>query len=138
MAFALLIIGTILLVSTIRNTQDYLVKLIKIDFTGQGNFVYWVVAILIIGAVGYVQKLKPLSDGFLVLVLLVLFLKKGNPQGVGGGFFAQFTQALGTTGQSSTSTTISLPGITAPVGGATSTTNPTTGATTVSLPGFGG
>lgn len=96
MAFALLIIGTILIVATVRNTQDSLIAQVAKDFTGPSNFIYWIVAILIIGAVGYVEKLKPLSDGFLILVLLVLFLKKGNPQGVGGGFFTQFTAALQT------------------------------------------
>lgn len=104
MPFALIIIGAVLLVASVRNTQDQLPDgspglfgLVKGDFSGQGNFVFWVVSLLIIGAVGYVPKLKPISDGFLVLVIIVLFLTKGNPNGVGGGFFSKFSQALQTT-----------------------------------------
>lgn len=109
--FALLIIGAVLLVSAVRNTQDDLFKLIQGDFTGQGNFVFWVVSLLIIGAVGYIPKLKPVSDGFLVLVLVVLFLTRGNPSGVGGGFFSKFTQALQSTTvkQAATQTASSTP-----------------------------
>lgn len=97
MPFALLIIGAVLLVSAVRNSQDDLFKLVTGDFTGQGNFVFWVVSLLIIGGIGYIPRLKPISDGFLVLVLVVLFLTRGNPSGVGGGFFSKFTQALQST-----------------------------------------
>jgi hypothetical protein len=45
----------------------------------------------VIGAVGYVPKLKPLSDGFLVLIILVLFLKKDS------GIFDKFNEQLATT-----------------------------------------
>jgi hypothetical protein len=95
MPFALLIIGIVLLVSAARNTQDDLFTLVKGDFTGQANFIFWVVSLLIIGAIGYIPKLKPISTGFLVLVLLVLFLSKGNPNNAAsGGFFQKFTAAL--------------------------------------------
>lgn len=104
MPFALLIIGVVLLVSAVRNTQDDLFNLVKGDFTGQGNFVFWVASLLIIGAVGYIPKLKPVSDGFLILVLVVLFLKRGNPQGIGGGFFEKFTGALKSTQQTQAAT----------------------------------
>lgn len=105
MPFAFLIVGAILLVSAVRNTQDDLFTLVKSDFTGQGNFIFWVVSLLLIGAIGYIPKLKPISDGFLVLVLLVLFLTKGNPNNPGsGGFFEKFTTALKST-QSSASDT---------------------------------
>ena len=82
-------------------TQDTLFSTVKGDFSGQDNFIYWFVAIIIIGAVGYIPKLKPISTAFLALVIVVLFLKKGSSNGLGGGFFAQATTALG----SSTATT---------------------------------
>lgn len=103
MPFALLIIGIILLVAAVRDSQDDLFKLVKGDFTGPNNFVFWVVSLLIIGAVGYIPKLKPISVGFLTLVLLVLFLSRGNPQNAtSGGFFEKFTAAI--KGTQSTST----------------------------------
>lgn len=97
MAFALIAIGLVMLVSAVRNTTADLTKLIKGDFTGQGNFVYWLVSILVIGAIGYIPALRPVSRVFLALVIVVLFLKKGNPNGIGGGFFSQFNSQIGTT-----------------------------------------
>ena len=97
MPFALLIIGLALLASAIQGTQQQFLDLLVIDFSGPSNFTYWVLALLLIGAVGYIPKARPVSDAFLVLVVLVLVLSKGNPSQSGGGFFAQLTQALSTT-----------------------------------------
>jgi hypothetical protein len=97
MAFALLIIGAVMLITAVKNTQSDLAVLVKGDFTGNPNFVYWIVAIGIIGAVGYIPKLKPLSTAFLGLVILVLFLTKGKTSGVGGGLFSQLTTGLAST-----------------------------------------
>ena len=91
MPFALAIIGIALLVAGVRNTQDKLFSLIKGDFSGQNNFIFWIVSIFAIGAVGYIPKLKPISIGFLALVIVVLFLKRGT------GFFARATSALNST-----------------------------------------
>ena len=108
MAFALLIIGAILLVSAARGTTDGpdgLFTLLRGDFTGQGNFIYWFVAILLIGMLGYIPKVKPISVAFLALVVLVLFLSRGDPSKAGGGFFEKFTQGLAkTTTQNDVST----------------------------------
>lgn len=98
MAYALMTVGIILLIASVRNTQGDLFALLKGDFTGQNNFIYWVLSILIIGSLGYIPKLKSLSTAFLGLVIVVLFLKKGNPiNNAGGGFFNQFFAAVGTT-----------------------------------------
>ena len=112
MPFLLIIAGAFLLISSARNTQSQLFTLLAGDFTGSNNFIYWAVSILIIGAVGYIPKLKPISVGFMTLVIIVLFLKRGNPTGIGGGFFSQFTQGLG-------STQAATPSIAASPGGAT-------------------
>jgi uncharacterized membrane protein YgcG len=90
MPFVLIIVGIVLLVAAVRNTvaapaSPNLATLIKGDFTGQDNFAYWLVSILVIGALGYVPELKPLSRAFLVLVIIVLFLSNG-------GFFSKFNQ----------------------------------------------
>jgi len=94
MSFALLIIGAFLLIAAIRGTQDQLFSLLKGDFTGANNFVYWFLAILAIGAVGYIPRLKPLSVALLALVIVVLFLKKGS--GSNGGFFQQLFSQVST------------------------------------------
>jgi len=100
MAFALIIIGAVMLIAAARGTTDGpsgLWGLLLNDFTGANNFIFWMIAILIIGAVGYIPKLKPVSTALLGLVVLVLFLVKGNPGSAAGGFFSQLTSALNTT-----------------------------------------
>lgn len=119
MPFVLILAGVVLIISAVRNTQQQLFYLLALDFTGPNNFVYWFLSILVIGAIGYVPKLKPLSDGFLILVILVLFLKKGKP-GAGGGFFEAFQRGIGSTtaatpkvstGTGGSSSSISIPGV---------------------------
>jgi hypothetical protein len=103
MPFALIIIGVVLLIAGIRGQLGNLASLIKSDFTGSGNYIYWVVAILVVGSIGYVKKLQPISDAFLALVLIVLMLANK-------GFFSQFMSGLSATascssGSSTDSTT---------------------------------
>lgn len=74
MPLALLAFGALLLIAAIRGTQDDLFALLKKDFTGQGNFFLWILAILLVGSVGYVKQLRPISNAFLVLILLVFIL----------------------------------------------------------------
>lgn len=97
MAIVLLIIGVVMVTAAVRNTTDVLGTLLKEDFTGQNNFIYWLVAILIIGGVGYIPTLKGISNVFLILLIVVLFLTKGRPGLPGAGFFEQFNKALGLT-----------------------------------------
>ncbi len=103
MPFALLIIGVWLLVAGVRNTAGpatspgTLFALVHGDFVGNDNFVYWFLAILAIGVLGYVPKIKPLSTAFLALVIVVLFLNKGASNKIGGGFFQKFMTGIGVT-----------------------------------------
>jgi hypothetical protein len=90
MPFALIIVGIILLIAGVRGQIGNLASLIKSDFTGSGNYIYWVVAILAVGSIGYVKKLQPISDAFLALVLIVLLLSNK-------GFFAQFMTGISAT-----------------------------------------
>jgi hypothetical protein len=106
MPFALLIVGVFLVIAGVRNTQDVLFDLVKADFIGTDNFIFWFLAIVAIGALGYIPRLKPLSTAFLGLVIVVLFLKEGNASGTGGGFFNQFLKAIQGT-QSAAGTDIS-------------------------------
>lgn len=95
MAFVLLIAGAVLLASAIQNTQStILFPTLKSEFTGPNNFIFWFIAILLIGSIGYIPKAKGISTAFLTLVVIVLLLSKGNPSGTGGGFFAQFTSQI--------------------------------------------
>lgn len=97
MPFAIIIFGVVFILVGYQGSQSQFFSLLKGDFTGTGNFVYWIVSILIIGSIGYIPRLKNISDGFLMLVIVVLFLSHK-------GFFSQFTQELssGTSGTAST------------------------------------
>lgn len=95
MAFSLIIIGSVLLIAGIRNTvtgDGGLFTLLQGDFTGPNNFIFWIAAVLIIGAIGYIPKLQPISTGLLVLIIIVLFLSKGSSD-----FFTRFVSGLNST-----------------------------------------
>src|SRR5574337_1368808 len=94
MPFALIIIGSVMVIAAVKNTQGNLSQLVKGEFIGPNNFIFWLAAIFLIGAIGYIPKAKPIATALLALVIIVLFLKKGNTAGVGGGFFAQLTNGL--------------------------------------------
>ena len=74
MPYVLLTLGAILFVAGVRGKNAELWTLVKGDFTGSNNFVFWVAAVAAVGAVGYVKPLKPLSIAFLTLLLVVLIL----------------------------------------------------------------
>jgi hypothetical protein len=115
MPFALAIIGIIILVSAIRGTSGALFSTLKSDFTGSGNFLYWVIAILVVGSIGYIKKLQPISSAFLALLLVVLFISNK-------GFFAQFQSGI--SGAAATGcTTASTPNTTYGSGGAAAVSN---------------
>lgn len=87
MPFVLILFGAVLLVAGIRNTYKDLWTLVKGDFTEQGGFLTWVAAIAVVGGMGYIPKLKPLSVAFMTLLLLVLVLSNG-------GVFAQLQKFI--------------------------------------------
>lgn len=94
MPFAFLIVGIVLVVSGVKGTSPDLLSLAKGDLLGKNSYTYWILSILLIGSVGYIPALRNLSRAFLVLILLVLVLKEGNPTASGGGFFKQFQNAI--------------------------------------------
>jgi hypothetical protein len=124
MPFALLMLGVLFLTVAIRNQQTAFVQLVRADFSGTGNFSYWVVAVIVLGAIGYIPKAKPVSNLLLVLILIVLVLKRGNSSGLGGGVFNQLVTALGSTNTSAQNATLS-----SLVGTATGAVNAVTGGT---------
>ena len=87
MPYVLLFIGAVLIISGIRNTQGQLGKLLISDFTGSGNFIYWIVSIIVVGSIGYIDGFEKFSRAFMVLIVLALLLSNK-------GFFTQFVSAL--------------------------------------------
>jgi hypothetical protein len=91
MPLALITIGAVLLISAGLGTHQQLLALLKNDFSGPNNFFFWILALGVVGLLGYIPKMRPLSIGLIALVLISIFLKKGV------GFFDQIKKALGVT-----------------------------------------
>lgn len=94
MPYALILGGLMLTIAGVRNTQGALFTLLEGDFTGPRNFIAWTLAMVGIGSLGYVADLRKLSNSFMALILLVLFLANGNSDKSGGGVFNQFMAAI--------------------------------------------
>jgi len=62
---------------------------LKSDFTGSDNFFVWVLAIVILVALGNVERLRPITNAFLVLLILVIVVGNGRK-----GLFENFTRQL--------------------------------------------
>ena len=87
MPFVLITLGLILVVAGVRGKADDLLSLLKNDFTGSPSFLPWIFSIIVIGSLGYISNLRTISRSFLVLIIVVLFLKNG-------GFFSQLQKGL--------------------------------------------
>lgn len=109
MPIIFIFIGVLFLIAAVRNTLNTasngspgLIQLLQSDFTGPNNFLYWLAVIVILGAIGYNDELKPLSNAFLVLIVIVIVL--AHQSGSTGGIFAQLQTALASTNNPSTAT----------------------------------
>lgn len=89
MPFALVLIGLIMIVTGARDTYAQFGAQVRSDFTGDGNFLYWIAAIGAIGSLGYINKFRGFSQIFMALIIIAMILANG-------GFFDKLTQALAT------------------------------------------
>lgn len=113
MPFFFILIGFGLVVIGYRGTQHDFYKLLQSDFSGQNNFFVFALGLFIVGLIGYVPKLKGLSNAFLVLVLIVILLSQKKQ---GSDFFSLFLQQIRGTQTDSTdattsNTSIQVPGL---------------------------
>jgi hypothetical protein len=81
------------IVTGLRGTQGQLLSLLKSDFTTSNNFGIWILAIVAVGSLGYIPGFKTVSNGLLILVVIVLVLSNK-------GFFSQFSSAVTSIGSS--------------------------------------
>lgn len=90
MPLLFLIVGVLFLVAAVRGKEqtDKLLRLFRSDFVGPQNFLVWALAIGSVAGLGYVPKLKPFSNAFLVLIFIVLILVKKDS--TGQDFFTSF------------------------------------------------
>lgn len=96
MGLVLLLVGLLMVITGGRGTYAQFGTLVASEFTGpiipskgtpSTNFTTWLLAIGMIGSLGYISALQTISRLFMVLILLAIFLGQK-------GFFAQFSAAL--------------------------------------------
>lgn len=112
MPFALVIIGLVMIVTGAKDTHEAFGKQLVSDFTGPGNFTFWIASLGGIGALGYFPALRDFSRAFMALILIGMVLANR-------GFFNQFSAAM-------------QAGPTAPAKGDSATTAPATGMESLS------
>lgn len=72
MAALLILIGAVLLIAAVRNTEGDLGNALVADVPG---YLKWALAIIAVGALGWVPGMRTISRWLLALVLVVIFLK---------------------------------------------------------------
>lgn len=75
MPFALVIVGLLMVVTGAKGTHAALGQELRADFTGEGNFLYWLLALGIIGAVGVIPGMQNFSRLFMTLAIVSMVLK---------------------------------------------------------------
>jgi hypothetical protein len=73
MPFVLLFIGILLVAVAATGSYTDLGAQLYQDFSGPGNFLYWIVALGFIGALGYIKPLQPVSRALIGLIILAIF-----------------------------------------------------------------
>jgi len=84
MPLALIASGLILIITGVQNTYAQMGAQIQMDGAA---FLKWLVAIMAVGALGYVNELRQFSHWFLALILIAMVLSNK-------GFFNKFTAAI--------------------------------------------
>ena len=74
----LIIVGILGIIVAVRGTEHELANQLGKDFSGDPSYAYWVVAVIVIGSIGYVPGLENVSTMFLVLILLAFVLQNGG------------------------------------------------------------
>jgi len=96
MTLVALIIGLVIVVAAIRNSQNALFEALATDAPG---FVVWAAAIFFVGALGFIPALKTPSRALLALVILVIVMN--NYQAVLAGLQAAAQPGAGASSGSS-------------------------------------
>lgn len=78
MPFVLLLVGVLCLIVAVKGTQGTLYDLLKAEFTGTNNFVVWAAAIMVLGLLGYIKPIRPVTHAFIALIVLVMILANGS------------------------------------------------------------
>lgn len=89
MPFALVFIGLVLIVTGAKGTHAALGRQISSDFTGEGNFFHWFLAIGFLGILGSIKEFRDFSRIFMTLILVSMILSNE-------GFFTKLLSSIKT------------------------------------------
>lgn len=87
MAYALVIIGLLMILTGINNTYSQFATQLQTDFSGSKSFIVWILALGSVGALGYIKDLRQFSHYFMALILISFILSNK-------GVFANLQAAL--------------------------------------------
>jgi len=87
MGFVLVTAGLLMIVTGAKGTYAQFGQQVASDFTGPGNFTYWIVSLGAVGALGYIESMRVFSRLFMALILIAMLLSNR-------GFFQKLTDAL--------------------------------------------
>lgn len=87
MPFLLIVIGLLMVLTAIQDTHKQLGAQLVKDFTGPRSFLVWVLAIMAVGALGYLDSWRTFSRYFLALILIAMVLANR-------GFFQRFMEQV--------------------------------------------
>lgn len=85
MPFAFVAIGLVLVMAGIQDTHAQLGSQLRKDFVG--GYMQWVLAIVLIGSLGYIDAVRPLSRAFLTLIIVGMLVANPN-------FFTEVQKAV--------------------------------------------
>ncbi|HSY26681.1 MAG TPA: hypothetical protein VK832_04200, partial [Burkholderiaceae bacterium] len=90
MPLAFIILGILLIVTAYQGTYAAFGQQLYTDFSGGAgsNFIYWVAAVAMIGALGYVSPLRTPTRLLLALIIIAFFLANK-------GVWSNLTSAFG-------------------------------------------
>lgn len=74
MPIGVLIMGLAMLISGINDTQEELSAMLANDLTGDKSFTPWLASIILVGSLGMYKPIRPITDGFMALILVQLLL----------------------------------------------------------------
>ena len=118
MPFVFLVVGIGLLVIAVRGTQATAFRLLQSEFSGPNSFLHWALAIFILGGIGYIPVIRPVTRWLLALVIIAIIVANK------GGLFQAFNDQVANP---------VAPPAPAPTGGDT-TAAPTSGDTSTATP----
>jgi len=95
----LLIIGVLMMVLAVRGNTTYAINLVKADVLGTNGFVMWILAVIVLVSLGHIKSIRPVTDAFLGLVILVIIVYSyKNNNSIFSDFVSQVKEGVSTNG----------------------------------------